>query len=156
MLKTRSPPAWTQEAYRPPRIKNSICCPILGVPHPWLGGIPHPGWGYLTPGQGVPQSWLGGTPSLARVPLTWHCWGYTIPGWEYPIPGWGYPIPSQGTPHLTSLGLPHPWLGYPQPGTVYPLARTGYTFQEGTWDQSLGYPPEKTWDQWKYYEMEMG
>ena len=29
------------------------------------------------------------------------------------------------------------------------------TLQKGTWDQSLGYPLEKTWNQWKYYGMEM-
>ena len=83
-------------------------------------------------------SWGRGTPSLAG--------GYPILAW------WGYPIPSQGVPYL---GLP--------------LSR------EGTWDQSLGYTPlkghgtsrsimrwkwgtsqERTWDQWKYYGMEMG
>ena len=28
--KQESPPAWTQEVYRPRRIKYSICCPTLG------------------------------------------------------------------------------------------------------------------------------
>ena len=69
-IKQESPPAWKQEAYRPPHIKYSICCPILG-------------------GEGVPHPWLG---------------GYSIPGY------------------------PHPGVGYPP---------------EGTWDQSMGYPPWK-------------
>ena len=43
-------------------------------------------------------------------------------------PGWGTPIWT--------------WLRYPS--------------QEGTWDQSLGYSPKNTWDQLKYYGMEMG
>ena len=47
-----SPPAWTQEAYRPLRSKYSFCCPTWGgggtqsddrgVPHPRKGGTPHP------------------------------------------------------------------------------------------------------------------
>ena len=40
--------------------------------------------------------------------------------------------------------------------TVSPLDGLGYSPQEGTWSQSLGYPPESTWDQWKYYGIEMG
>ena len=39
-----SPPAWTQEAYRPQRIKYSICCPIPGG---WGGEVP---WGTPPPG----------------------------------------------------------------------------------------------------------
>ena len=73
-----------QEAYRQAHIKYSVCCPGLGVPHPW--------WGCSIPEQrrGVP-----------------------IPGQGYPIPRWGYPIhggdtPSlDGVPHLW-LGYPHP------------------------------------------------
>ena len=39
----QSPPAWTQEAYRPPRSKYSICCPIPGGRYPIPGrGVPHP------------------------------------------------------------------------------------------------------------------
>ena len=101
-----SPPVWTQEAYRLPRRKYSICCPILEGG----GGYPIPGWGegYPIPGQG----------------------GYPIPGWrEYPIPGsGGYPIPgSGGTPYLTGGTLSWDW-GTPWEGTWdqwlwYPLGR---------------------------------
>ena len=100
--KQESPPAWTQEAYRPQRIKCSICCLMGGgVPHP---RYPHPdlpgGGGY--PILGIPPSDLaGGTPTLAgdtylRYPhpdlaggtyprytpiLTWSR-GYSIAGWN--------------------------------------------------------------------------
>ena len=47
-------PAWTQEAYRPRRIKYSICCAILGG-----GGYPIPGWRYPNHGYPPPPSWLG-------------------------------------------------------------------------------------------------
>ena len=116
--KQERPPVWTQEAYRPPRSKYSLCCPILGggVPHSWLGRYP-------IPGKGVSHLW---------------------PGW---YPNLGYPFPI-----LIWLG------GTPYSGTPCPdlVGRGGTPSWEGTWDQSLGYPPERTWDQWKYYRMEMG
>ena len=59
-LQEDSPPAWTQEAYGPPRSKYSSAVPPQGVTHSWLGGVPHP-W----PG-GVSHSWPGGTP-VTRV-----------------------------------------------------------------------------------------
>ena len=65
----------------------------------------------------------------------------------YPIHDWGTPQP----PSWPSQGVSHPWLGYlPQsgPGWGTPL--------EGTWDKSLGYLSERTWDQLKYYGMGMG
>ena len=111
-----SPPAWTQEAYRSPRIKYSICCPVL--------------------------SWGRGTLSLARVPPP-------------PVLTWlrGYPILGQGTPHLDLVGVP-PCLDLAR---VPPPSVPGWGIPpwEGTWDQSLGYPP-RTLDQLKYYGMEMG
>ena len=45
-----SPPAWTQEAYRPPCSKYSLCCPNW-VPPPRPGYPPQPGY---PPGQGTP------------------------------------------------------------------------------------------------------
>ena len=60
----KSPPAWTQEAYRPLRSKYSLCCPISGGKGtPVLTGG-RGGW-YPSLARGVPQSWPGGTPSLA-------------------------------------------------------------------------------------------
>ena len=81
--------------------------------------------------------------------------GYLIPGQGLPIPGQGIHHPwTGGTPSLAGVPSCWPVLGYPW---------------GGTWDQSLGYPlgrdlgpvtgvtpPERTWDQWKYYGMEMG
>ena len=66
-------------------------------------------------------------------------------GGRYPIPGqWGYPISRRGIPHPWLGGTPSlarvppiwTWLGYPSsaPGWGNPPP------QEGTWDQSLGYP----------------
>ena len=69
---------------------------------------------------------------------------------------------------FSQQGVPHPCLGgtHPLPeGTLCLPARatpqkgpgTSHwcTPQERTWDQSLGYPWERTCDQWKYYGMEM-
>ena len=72
----------------------------------------------------------GGTPNLAT--------GVPIPWWGYPIPGQGN-TPSQAPPVLTWLGEPHPWTGRKGSGTSH-------------W----GTPWKGTWDQWKYYGMEMG
>ena len=65
--------------------------------------------------------------------------GVPHPFWGYPIPAGGYPIPSRGTPSLARGSTPY-W------GTPW----------EGTWGQSLGYPLERTLDQWNYCGMEMG
>ena len=116
-----SPPAWTQEAYRPLCSKYSLCCPNWVTP-------PRPGY---PPSQGTPPARV---PTPARVPP----WGGT------PRPG--YP-PSQGTPPArvppgqgTPLARVPPWPGYPQPG--YPpgqgTPRPGYP----PWP---GYPPSWTW-----------
>ena len=70
--KQDSPPAWTQEAYRPPLIKYSVCCPVPGAGVPpnspiltWLGGTP------------------GGRPLLAGVPpggVDWQTkWNHYLP-----------------------------------------------------------------------------
>ena len=56
----------------------------------------------------------------------------------YPIL-WGYSIPGQGIPHSRTGVLPQKDIG--------PV--------EVLWDGD-GVPPERTWDQWKYYAMEMG
>ena len=74
-----SPPAWTQQEYRPPRIKHSICCPI-----PRVGGYPIPDWGH-TPiaGWGTPLFWP-------------YNGGYPIPGQGTPIWTWlRYPPPPR-------------------------------------------------------------
>ena len=66
-----------QDAYRPPRIKYSICCPIPGG-----GGHSIPDWAGDTPSL---DGGGGGTPSLDG----------------------GYPIPGQGgTPSGPGRGIP--------------------------------------------------
>ena len=120
LIKQGSPPAWTQEAYRPPLIKYSMCCPVRGG-----GGIPWAG----TPLAGVTpfQTWLGGVlwagPPGWGTPLSWPGWGGT-PWWA--PPGYGTPIltwpggtlgrhPLAGvppTPHLDLARVPPP----PTPG----------------------------------------
>ena len=70
MGQQESPPAWTQEAYRPPRSKYTPCCFSWGYPPTsWPGtciwgvppilltgdGVPPPSW----PGKGYPLFWPG-------------------------------------------------------------------------------------------------
>ena len=62
------------------------------------------------------------------------------------------PIPGGGggcTPVVSMMGVPLSWPGWGVPFWGTPIL---------TWNQSLVYPLERTWDQWKYYrvEMEMG
>ena len=86
--KQENPPAWTQEAYRPRRIKYSICCPVRGgtpsqvTPPPpvltWPGGYPI---------SGTPRPDLVGVYPISGIPLL---------SW----PSWGVPHPCQGVPHL--------------------------------------------------------
>ena len=85
-LQQESPPAWTQEAYRPPIAKYMLCCSSWEYPPllltGGLGGDPDLGWGYPPTGTG----W--GTPIRTR-------WGYSHPHWK----GWGYPLSGRwGTP----------------------------------------------------------
>ena len=83
---------------------------------------------------GVPHLWLGGTLTMAR-----------------------------GTPSMARVSTILIWLGEVQCPGVHPIldwgtppSGKGYPLPcQGTWGQSLGYPPERTWDQWKYYGMEM-
>ena len=127
-----SPPAWTQEAYRPPCSEYSFCCPTR-VPPP--GGVPDrvtPPGGYLTrvPPLGgdltrVPP--LGGVPDLGTPPgSTWL--GTPLGGVSGYPPGGGY---------LT---------GYPPGGgSGYPPHRCLMAFWEML--QSImgyGYPPPWT------------
>ena len=73
----------------------------------------------------------------------------------------------RGLPHPDLAGGGYPFLTWPGgPITGYPLFGTGVPppgTEVPTWHppgrdlaQSLRYPPERTWDQWKYYGMGMG
>ena len=90
--KLESPPAWTQEAYRPLCSKYSLCCPNWVPP----GGYPvrYPPGGYPDPPGGVPS----------QVP----------PRGGVPGPPRGYPVryPRGGTRSGTPGGVPRP----PPPG----------------------------------------
>ena len=128
MKKQESPPAWTQEAYRPPCSKYSLCCPNWVPPRPDLaGGVP---WLGTPPGrvplrQGTP--WVG-YPSPAGYPPAGLPPGRVSPG---RVPPAGYPLgrvppnrvppgrvpPRQGTPQAGYPSL----AGYP-PSRVTPLA----------------------------------
>ena len=112
ITKQESPPAWTQEAYRPPRSKCSLCLVGGGVPHPVMMG-----------GNPIIQTWPGGTqdtphhPDLAGVPPPFR------PGWSTSPPsrpGWGTPHHPDlaGVPphHQDLAGVPptiKTWPGYP-------------------------------------------
>ena len=99
-----SPPAWTQDAYRPLRIKCSLCW--RGVPSPRSGG-----------GVPRPRSW-GGTPSQVRREgtLSQVRGGYPIPGLE------GVPHPDLVRGVVPQVPPPGPEMGYPPatPGMGYP------------------------------------
>ena len=106
---------------------------------PIPGGYPILAGGeYPSLGQGEPHPVLAG--------------GVPHPAWRYPSPGHGgYPILSwPGSmpcyPILTWMGGIHHGAP-PDQDWGTPLARAGVLPWEGTWDQSLEYPLERTWDQ---------
>ena len=61
--KQESPPAWTQEAYRPPCSEYSFCCPILAGPPP-----PRLDW---PPGWTDPPHWTDPPPAGLTPPPSW-------------------------------------------------------------------------------------
>ena len=145
-IQQESPPAWTQEAYRPPCSEYSFCCPTR-VPSLPPGGVPDLGtpWGgvpdLVTPPGGVPDlgtppggSWPGYPPGgyLTWVPPR----GGTWPG--YPQGGYLTWVPPGGT-----------WPGYPPGGVQVPPRCCLMAFWEML--QSImgyGYPPCGQTDWW--------
>ena len=110
MKKQDSPPAWTQEAYRPPGGKHTLFYPRWGggtYPGgrvPTLVGGTYSGRGGTYPGGGVPTlvggylPWLGGT---------YPRWGVPTLGGGVPTLGRGY-LPMVGTPFPPAkVGTPH-------------------------------------------------
>ena len=99
IIQQDSPPAWTQEAYRPQRISYSIRFPIRGGG----GRSPTLAEGYL--------HWLGGGYLPWDTPLSWPGQGGTYLGWGVPTLGY---IPSSWPDQgCTYLGQGVPTLGYP-------------------------------------------
>ena len=93
-IEQESPPAWTQEAYRPPCREYSFCCPILADPPPRVDLIP--------PAGPDPPSWTWPPPSWTWLPLAGPdppCWTWPpppagpdpSPGWTWPPPNWTWP-----------------------------------------------------------------
>ena len=131
-----NPPAWTQEAYRPPHSKCSLCWFIWGVGT--QGTPPDLRWG-------TPPDLRWGTPSDLRwgTPQTWdgvppRTWDGVPPRPEMGYPpyldlGWGTPLPGPGMGHPPYLDL-----GWGTPPTQ-------------TWDGVS--PPEMLRDRhlWKQY-----
>ena len=121
-----SRPAWTQEAYRPRRIKYSICFPKWGTPRQGYPSARSDG-GYLR--RGTPQLGLmGGT------------WGGVAPSRGYPPSQVWWGVPKVGPPHQ---GYPcQVWWGVPEVG--YPPARSDREYPR--WGiPSKGYPPPPGW-----------
>ena len=146
LIKQESPPAWTQEAYRPPCSEYSLCCPTRVPPRggTWPG---YPPGGVQVPPGGVPDP---GTPPGYPLGGTWP--GSPPGGVRVPPRGGGWGVPDPGTPR-GGLGTPlgGTWPGYPPGGSGYPPG--GYLTQVppggvwvppwgGTWP---GYPPGGTW-----------
>ena len=78
-----SPPAWTQEAYRPPCSKYSLCCPNW-VPPP-RQGTPSGRVPPRPPPQGTPPSWTWqGTPP--GCPMVFWVMLQSIMGYGYGPP----------------------------------------------------------------------
>ena len=103
-IEQESPPAWTQEAYRPPCSEYSFCCPTR-VPPP--GGVPDPG----TPPGGY-RTWVpprGGT--WPRYPPQG---GYRT--WVTPPGGYLTRVPPGGVPDLGTPPAGGTWPRYPPPG----------------------------------------
>ena len=136
-----SPPAWTQEAYRPRRIKYSTRGGVSPSPPPARCDRGYPRWG--TPSRGTPWPGLRGVPGVG-YPLTR---GSPQPG---PMGGtWGGVPPSQvwqgrGYPRWGPLaGVPWSGLtvGYPRWGTPRP----GPTVEYMGWGTPLpGVPPARS------------
>ena len=100
-VRQESPPAWTQEAYRPPCSKYSLCCPILADPPPAGPDPPSPS----PAGPDPPPSPLAG-PDPPRLDLT------PAPRLDLtpPRPGWTWPPPPAG-PDPPRLAGPDPPCG---------------------------------------------
>ena len=84
-----SPSAWTQEAYRPPCNKYSLCCPN------WVPPPPHPDQA----GGGVP--WLGTLPGQGTPPDR-------VPPAGYPPPGCPMAFLGNVANALWDMGTPPP------------------------------------------------
>ena len=105
------PPAWTQEAYQPRRIKYSICYPRWGTPpQPGLTGVTRGGYSLA----GVPpRSGLMGVPKVGypQPGLTGGTQGGVPPGrLDRPNGGylrWGTPPHQQGSPLDLARVPPH-------------------------------------------------
>ena len=114
---------------------RGVPSPGRGVPQScswgWLVPLPYPGWGYPSPilagGGGTPVCSRQGVPQNRGTPLH----------------GTGVPPPRTGVPPAWELGYTPPGTGVSPPGTGVSPPGTGVPPWEGTWDQSLGYPPGK-------------
>ena len=136
-----SPPAWTQEAYRPPRSKHMLCLLTggRGVPpsSPNRGGVPHP----VLTGGSPPSSPDGG----GEYPHTVSMWGGVPP----PVDQVEYPHWQDGvtpSPCRPDGCTPH------QPDRCTPHQPDGGTPLSAGW----GYlpPPPEMWKErhlWKQY-----
>ena len=134
----KSPPAWTQEAYRPRRIKYH---PRWGTPPIRVPSVRVPPWpGLMGSTQGGVLPLLGYPPARSdgeggtqgRVPPS----GYPRPGLTGGYLRWGTPI--RESPSEVWQGVPE--VGYPLLG--YPPAGPGWSNSPPPpgWTQP-GYPP---------------
>ena len=164
--KRESPPAWTQDPYRPPCSKSFGGVPTLarGILHlaqavptlaqgylPWHGGI-YLGWGYPSWLWDTPP-WPGGTYLGSGVPTL--AWGYL------PWPGGttlaGVPILGRGIPNLANGYLPWPggnlpWLEVPTlAGMGYP---PGCEQTDPCKNSTLPHPSDAGGNNWATYPVQ--
>ena len=130
-----------QEAYRPRRIKYSICCPVRG-------GVPPPRWGYPPTARST-----GGGPEVGYPPVRGTPWPGLMGGTRGGVPI----VRGRPPPPLDLAGLAPP-PGSTREGNVFSLftpggVPPGQVWWEGTPHQTwLGYPPPpQVWTNWKHY-----
>ena len=138
-----SPPAWTQEAYRPPCSKYSLCCSIFADPPPLPAGLDPP----LPAGPDPPPCQLDLTPPPAAGPDP------PTPGsWTWPTPPpqtWPTP-PPMADPPLPPTDPPLPLADPPLPPADRPLP-PGWPTPPPPWLTHPLPPPVDKLTKWNYY-----
>ena len=128
-MEQESPPAWTQEAYRPPCSEYSFCCPT-----------------WVPPGGGGPGTPPGGVPS--QVPPR----GVRVPPGGGGGPGTPGGVRGGGSRYPPGVPSQVPWGGYP---VRYPPGGSGYP-PSGGGGGGVWVPPHCLMAFWEMLQSIMG